>query len=814
MAKINVEFYTGQDKYSDGDIENDMLAYAKNHLDIDEISLSDGRWPVFYHFSRLRENILNWYNFKEDCTILEVGAGCGALTGMLCKKAKRVYSNEMSMRRAEILYNRYININNLDIIVGSIMDVELEPQFDYVILMGVFEYSAIYCSSNSPYNDLLKKVKGFLKPDGRLIIGIENKFGIKYLSGAPEDHTGGFFDGINGYKNEKVRTFSRNEIINILHKAGFKNQKFYYPYPDYKFTSEVFTQETLNLFTGESGRIALPDADRFMLFNDNLILKNFIEEGVGDYFFNSFLIETSIDVIEDKERAIYVKINADRKPQFSISTIIESSETDSKKVYKIPLTDEAEIHLKNVVNNSNGINNSGFTYVSYEHKNKIINTDFISFPSMQKELNRLFSCNDFDGVWSIFDLLWIDLKRNSFWCDNIFTDEFKNIFGNQQLNKKSYLCINPANIDLTFGNIFLVQQKIYVIDAEWVFRFPIPIDFIFWRAVQGYFKDKNDDNNLFISINDVLNKYNINPNDTIMFEGWNRYFYSSYVKQGACIENFNKSVYNLDLRQVMEQVANSNSIKAYFYTYLYLDKGEGFSESTKLTQKVNCTSDIMKITFDIPQQTKNIRWDPIENEWCVCKVLRVYTDISELFVVPYNAISTDQGDVFINLDPTYNILGEVGNASNITIEFMIEIGSKCNMGEMLSGHINNLLNQKENTINGLLEKEKQMQLQLIQRETTTKKLNSEIKELQMNLSNKISEADDLNTKVRELTIQLTYKNSEADDLNTKIRELTTQLTYKNGEADDLKKQLDAITNSTSWKITKPLRKILGKNIGG
>ena len=41
---------------------------------------------VFQAFSPSRENILNWYPFKKEDVVLEVGAGMGAVTGLLCRK--------------------------------------------------------------------------------------------------------------------------------------------------------------------------------------------------------------------------------------------------------------------------------------------------------------------------------------------------------------------------------------------------------------------------------------------------------------------------------------------------------------------------------------------------------------------------------------------------------------------------------------------------------------------------------------------------------------------------------------------------------
>ena len=49
--KLNLEFDKSNDKYSDGDIEEEILKYAENYNEsnIEEVFQNDIRWPVFYH---------------------------------------------------------------------------------------------------------------------------------------------------------------------------------------------------------------------------------------------------------------------------------------------------------------------------------------------------------------------------------------------------------------------------------------------------------------------------------------------------------------------------------------------------------------------------------------------------------------------------------------------------------------------------------------------------------------------------------------------------------------------------------------------
>jgi len=76
------------------------------------------------------------------------------------------------------------------------------------------EYSGKYGKGDNPYLDMIKESKSFLKKDGILIIAIENRFGLKYWRGAPEDHTNILFDSLEGYPNyQGIRTLTIHYLI-------------------------------------------------------------------------------------------------------------------------------------------------------------------------------------------------------------------------------------------------------------------------------------------------------------------------------------------------------------------------------------------------------------------------------------------------------------------------------------------------------------------------------------------------------------------------------------------------------------------------
>ena len=80
--------------YSDGDIENKIIE-ALNEGKSDR-SICNMGGAAFHNFTDARENLINWYPFQKSSAILEIGAGMGALTGLLCQNADKVIALEQS----------------------------------------------------------------------------------------------------------------------------------------------------------------------------------------------------------------------------------------------------------------------------------------------------------------------------------------------------------------------------------------------------------------------------------------------------------------------------------------------------------------------------------------------------------------------------------------------------------------------------------------------------------------------------------------------------------------------------------------------
>ncbi len=287
---LNYDFYSGTDFYSDGDIEDELLRVCKEGRISEELEQGNS-WPMLYHLSKVRESLLEWYEFEEGASVLEIGSGCGGITGLLTEKAEKVVCIELSRRRSLINANKNGKRGSAQIYVGNFQDIVIEDKFDYVTLIGVLEYSKLYIGGERPFHKILEKIKGYLKPNGKVIIAIENKMGMKYFSGAAEDHTGRPYDGLNNYTcNTSAVTFSKPELEKILTESGFDKLQFYYPMPDYKLPSVIYSDEYLPS-VGELRGIKKAYAGmNFQTFDEEMVYDNVCKDGSFPYFANSFLV--------------------------------------------------------------------------------------------------------------------------------------------------------------------------------------------------------------------------------------------------------------------------------------------------------------------------------------------------------------------------------------------------------------------------------------------------------------------------------------------------------------------------------------------
>ena len=225
-----------------------IVQYIENRKNesFDDVIEKDSRWDIFYHLSEMRKALFSWYDFKEQNSILELGGGFGALTGLFCDKCRRVVTLEKNALRAGAIRKRYSESKNLCVICEDILTWRNEEKFDYIIAVGILETLCNGSRDDTDYIKVVERMKDWLAPRGKLLVAVENRFGVRYWCGAVDKHTRKPYSGINNYPlGSRGVSFDREQIRHIVKRAGLHKIKFFYPLPDYILPQVIYSEEYL-----------------------------------------------------------------------------------------------------------------------------------------------------------------------------------------------------------------------------------------------------------------------------------------------------------------------------------------------------------------------------------------------------------------------------------------------------------------------------------------------------------------------------------------------------------------------------------------
>lgn len=259
-----------------------------------EMMLSAVGWAQRYHVDPARANVLRGLDLPPTARVLEIGAGCGAITRFLGETCAVVDALEPVRSRAEAAAARNRDLPGVQVFVGELDDVPLVEAYDVIVVIGVLEYVGNGTADRTPYLDFLAGIRDRLVPGGTLVLAIENELGVKYLVGSPEDHTNRVFDSIEGYpRGGKARTFSRRALEQLMVDSGL-TPATRIAFPDYKLTRAVFGDlpDAARSLLYRIPRFPSPDwrTARPRLADEHAVWRRLVDAGLEAEFGNSFLV--------------------------------------------------------------------------------------------------------------------------------------------------------------------------------------------------------------------------------------------------------------------------------------------------------------------------------------------------------------------------------------------------------------------------------------------------------------------------------------------------------------------------------------------
>ena len=369
-----------------------------------------------------KKNILLWYPFKKNSSILNLGEDITEILG------------------------------ELDVSFSNIANkIEHDEKFDYITIFGKYTYD---------FKDKLRYAKNVLKTDGRILIATDNRFGLRN------------FNSSSTLENNA----SENELKVLFNEFGFENYKFYYVLSNYKEANLIYSDDYKITEEDITRNFAVYPKGSSVSVNENEVYKKLLREGNINEFINSFFIEVSNSKIDTDVK--YVTFSNYRKPEYRTMTIIKSNSVIKKAADK-----KAKNHISNIAENLKELEKLDVKVIE-KVDNDVIISDYNKNVRFDVELAKANTIDEFMNKFEVLqkvlssNLVTYDEVKNDELKESIRS------YDEEKLRKLHF--IKRAFVDLVPKNVFyskgMMHGKLEVFDQEWIEN-NIPVEYIYYRCI-------------------------------------------------------------------------------------------------------------------------------------------------------------------------------------------------------------------------------------------------------------------------------------------------------------------------------------------
>ena len=370
-------------------------------------------------------------------------------------------------------------------------------KFDIIILIEINNCKKL------TLKNLIRKLESFLEVDGKILLAVDNKFGLKFWNGNPENIFEKKFTSLIGYNNEpeKIETYTKKYIETILKEMGY-NTRFYYPLPDYKLPNVIFTDEQLPEYNNidKYNPYFLEKSD--IIFNELDVFREILKTNkeMFTFFANSFLVEITKGECDKTYK--YISFNNMRKKEYQLITKISDS-----YVEKQIANEEAIEHYNNIKNNLRILQENGIKTLDYiddeRIKSRYVEQKYLLDNIITEKLEK-GQVQEFESIINNYiKAITIEPYKEN--------DYDKTVFGKYGIEVEDKNIIKNLNFmknglwDMTFTNCFLMDNQFYFFDQEW--NEPnLPVEYILYRSIIYTITLRR-----FVSIEKLFDKYNLRP---------------------------------------------------------------------------------------------------------------------------------------------------------------------------------------------------------------------------------------------------------------------------------------------------------------
>ena len=435
--------------------------------------------------NEIQKGLLQWYNFKENSRALYTGRKDSPMVQMLSDKKLNVTCVEPE---------------EMELLSGETWRWEHAEYFDYIICIASVE-------RETDPTLFLKVFSSILNPEGIMLLGMNNRMGIRYFCGDRDIYTNKCFDGIEGYKRVytkkedtfRGRSYNMVEIRKMLTYAGWNRFCFYSVFSDLTNPSLIYSEKFLPNEDLSNRLVPFFNHPETAFMDERMLYNDLADNGMFHQMANAYLIEcTFAGTLSDID---HVTCSMDRGREKALFTIIYAS----GKVEKRAAYGEGKERLTMFAEHARDLAEHGIRVVDAKMENDSFVMPFIRGEVSQLYLKRLIR-TDKDKFLQEMDRFRDLIIRSS----DIVKEDMGD--GEGVILRRGYLDMVPLNSFYTDGEFVFYDQEF--------FEENYPANAIITRMITTFYCG-NSELNEIIPIDKLFDRYHL----TDKIEHWRQMEY-------------------------------------------------------------------------------------------------------------------------------------------------------------------------------------------------------------------------------------------------------------------------------------------------
>lgn len=310
----------------------------------------------------IMQGLIAWYDFTPQCKILFVG--------------------EADDPRLAYLRDNSFSVTNCDIrdfadnkdVLGKV------SYFDYIVSFTELE------KIQDPHCILTLWPK-LLNPHGKLLLGMNNRLGLRYFCGERDPYTDYIFDGIENYRRLNIeeldgfsgRMYAKAEINQMLRDTGWDKVRFYSVLPDLENAAFIYAEDYLPNEDLANRLFPIYNSPDPIFLEEEGLYASIIENGMLHAMANAYLIECSN--ASELSDVLHVTCSTERGRENAFFTITRRS----GQVEKRALCLEGYERLRQLADNMEAIKRRGIPVVD----GKLEGNRYV-MPRIKSDVGQLF----------------------------------------------------------------------------------------------------------------------------------------------------------------------------------------------------------------------------------------------------------------------------------------------------------------------------------------------------------------------------------------------------------------------------------------